>query len=81
MGTANKRFARENGFDPIAQFRSRNLNRESGKLSCKLTILVVPAIPVQEWIMFIANAFQREWANNQTFLVTRLINALNILTL
>jgi len=27
--------------------------------------------------MFIANAFQREWANNQTFLVTRLINALN----
>src|SRR5258706_13811730 len=32
-GTANKRFAREIGFDPIAQFRSRNLNRESGRLS------------------------------------------------
>src|SRR5258705_13702319 len=32
-GTANKRFARENEFDPIAQFRSWNIHRESGKLS------------------------------------------------
>jgi len=31
--------------------------------------------------MFIANAFQREWANNHIFLVTRLINALSISTL